>query len=905
MPCDDNVTHCLNNADGADKEIQCTQCGKKVNSKTYLRHFATKHADLSSLSVTLVDTKRLMFLVRKASTGPASPVHCQLRPGELPAFMCGKAECMSNWNLMVQDKKPEWHCKHANAARAHRNWAALVKQPQPAISLQTKYLTELLERNNVTQECHDQLLDLDGAATKVNTSMLVKFQDPVMATSSASYFSVFSGLERQTAAKGDALPIVEDTIRTLVTIPDRTDVATIGKVLKASWHCECQVAQAKGKKACVHIHAVMWHLVQELLVAQGVECGDVARVEDGDVGARAAGLAVPSAPKARTYCSYVSIGEAKANMKYLLTHKMIPFTSISALNIAPSLPNNNELWASESVCHNLECNGEPLCRGPTTPGKIYDRDNQTYMVTLISRQCKRCSRIYRYQTSEHGVFNFNNKKLFTLRFMAHIKTQFHNGVPFQEMAQMIRDLHHPCSLPPTQDLINAYAAFEALLDQELPPCPKCGFFPPVLVLDNCAKVCYERPKNITLQDMRDRVPKNFDGQVNIKDAWTRVKMAALVHGVASHLAATFQLAPSLHETAMIVHPMASFSDTALNSEYLKGGNGQAEGPMLRQQLLANVTDESKKEMAQLAAKISDNLSSGHLTNKALIKLCKEAGFQRSSSCNREELEQMLTRYVGEVHAIVWDTPFIKAFPSSGHKSGGLYSAVCPHRMATAVKPLERGEGMGDGADVMRSLKHPATVFVYDAADNLALYANKIEPLLIPSPDLGRLDAVGANEWQHKLVCHGDPSDDQAATPIELPEGLSRFEMPHPLTRTAVRKIVYDGFHLTNSTNPRDAQRDPKLLLSGTRGHLNTPAAEQFNKALGERALHLNKLSFSRFLLLQRSRIIGLNRVKAAAMLRRMRQELDKSEAAYIVDSHPRWGYAVFTQKTVDDEEMAD
>jgi hypothetical protein len=203
------------------------------------------------------------------------------------------------------------------------------------------------------------------------------------------------------------------------------------------------------------------------------------------------------------------------------------------------------------------------------------------------------------------------------------------------------------------------------------------------------------------------------------------------------------------------------------------------------------------------------------TRAAMMEHCSKLGIRISSAMSMSDLivslrNKLVENYFKSGENI--DGPeMMKFFTPFRSTSGGLLTASCAHGIIYAIKFLLRAESSRDVMDILKSMKYPPSVVIYDNADNLARHADKCYKNFF-GPNLGR--AVEASKFN---IERAEYSISSKKTLFDEP--VSQYG----------RLALYDKFHQGNSKKESAILR--RVALFKDLKNLNTQVAEQLNSQI--------------------------------------------------------------------------
>ncbi|XP_070407644.1 HMG domain-containing protein 3-like isoform X2 [Nothobranchius furzeri] len=375
-------------------------------------------------------------------------------------------------------------------------------------------------------------------------------------------------------------------------------------------------------------------------------------------------------------------------------------------------------------------------------------------------------------------------------------------------------------------MLHAYMHFEALTAHSYSySCYKCGYYPPVVIMDLHRKGVFNMPTS-----EMETPPADFDGRVNIKDFYDSVTSQIICTGLlTSGRKNPFLVLPSYHNWAPWIGPKCRDGDIVFNTEH------------------------EKLHAPRQAAEMSDLQMTEERLQDALInlrvdmvrKLCKQCGIDSKGS----KMDLILRLREEMKNRSSYDKIFEKVWGASG----GWAVVMCPCAVVYSIKFNLRAESPRDYADILLSWKHFPNIAIYDFARGLATHTNLREPENLPfSPHEGRL-AEASND-NVKSAAEGKLK-------VHLPWLKSKKKDAdtncHPLTGSSEHYTLYDVFHEKNTKDPRDILRRIALVPE-LAGWVNSQCAEQLFADMRKNNYFLNTLTPSEHIFMMRNKLHHYN-----------------------------------------------
>lgn len=156
------------------------------------------------------------------------------------------------------------------------------------------------------------------------------------------------------------------------------------------------------------------------------------------------------------------------------------------------------------------------------------------------------------------------------------------------------------------------------------------------------------------------------------------------------------------------------------------------------------------------------------------------------------------------------------------------------------------ESARDHVDGLLSFQTFPTCFISDVSGQVAQHMNNRTKQVFFQPNDGRLrppTKENLDKAAEKALELQMPWVQSMALPTYLgsTNSASRWNKPHPVTKTSERYALYDRFHQTNQTRPEEIMRSLNLCPE-LRAQVNSSVAEQFNRELASIRYSLTQMN---------------------------------------------------------------
>ncbi|RXN06671.1 HMG domain-containing 3 isoform X2 [Labeo rohita] len=299
----------------------------------------------------------------------------------------------------------------------------------------------------------------------------------------------------------------------------------------------------------------------------------------------------------------------------------------------------------ETSC--VECAGEltePLLI--TADAKLVTYTGVVNGFSTYCKACPDCGLMYRYQEWSDGIHNFNDHILITLHLCIVLRESLQTHHSVSRAIEVLEQTENK-TFPKKATILHAYMHFEAMTSHSyMYSCYKCGYYPPVVVMDLHRKGVFNMP----VSEM-EAPPAHFDGTVDIKLFWDSVMSEIVCSGL---LPLSEMEAPPAHFDGVVDSKL--FWDSVMSeivcSGFLPCGrknpfvvvpcyNNWAPwiGPKTRRDDIVFNTEHEKFHAPRQATEMADLQMTEERLQDALInlkvdmvrKLCKQCGLDSKGS----------------------------------------------------------------------------------------------------------------------------------------------------------------------------------------------------------------------------------------------------------------------------------
>ena len=317
-------------------------------------------------------------------------------------------------------------------------------------------------------------------------------------------------------------------------------------------------------------------------------------------------------------------------------------------------------------------------------------------VRIFSKKCPKCYIIHRYQESQDGVHNYNNRTLLTFKLCDLTLKNFERHCPPGNFLESI--LAHHRQTVDLQELRNAFIHYCAMLDIPYAySCMICGYHPSIIVSDVDRK-CNFRIAADSLPKVAESIEND---EVDVKKFWGAIEDEILIRGFLHkgernpiEVSPSFTFwAPWLGENTRNIQ--------VLNTEYKK------------------IKPDDSTDINEVGDldEISDDVLCEMMASKSAKEIkqkCKSVGLSDQGSkidCILRLKSKIGTRSECD-----------KFFSKVWGKSGGWLKLLCPHQITYYIKNLLRAESTRDHVDALQSFRHQPSIAVNDMPHMIAGHA---------------------------------------------------------------------------------------------------------------------------------------------------------------------------------------
>ncbi|CAM4735890.1 unnamed protein product [Leuciscus chuanchicus] len=435
------------------------------------------------------------------------------------------------------------------------------------------------------------------------------------------------------------------------------------------------------------------------------------------------------------------------------------------------------------------------------------------------RACPGCGLMYRYQEWRDGIHNFNDHMLITLHLCIVLRTSVQTHHSVSGAIEVLEQTENK-TFPKKATILHAYMHFEAMTSHNyLFSCYKCGYYPPVVVMDLHRKGVFNMP----VSEM-EAPPAHFDGTVDTKQFWDSVMSEIICSGLlACGRKNPFVVAPSYTNWAPWIGPKTRKADTVCNTEHEK-----FHAPRQATEMADLQMTEERLQDALINLKVD-----------MVRNLCKQCGLDSKGS----KMDLILRLRDEMKNRSSYDKIFEKVWGASG----GWAVVMCPCAVVYSIKFNLRAESPRDYADILLSWKHFPNIAIYDFARGLATHTNLREPETLPfRPHEGRLAEVTTDNLH--LAGEGKL---KVSLPWLKTKKTDTDANCHPITGTSDHYTLYDVFHERNTKDARDSLRRIGLVPE-LAGWVNSQCAEQLFSDMRKNNYFLNTLTPSEHIFMTRN-----------------------------------------------------
>ncbi|XDV48466.1 hypothetical protein PO909_017872 [Leuciscus waleckii] len=418
--------------------------------------------------------------------------------------------------------------------------------------------------------------------------------------------------------------------------------------------------------------------------------------------------------------------------------------------------------------------------------------------------------MYRYQEWRDGIHNFNDHMLITLHLCIVLRTSVQTHHSVSGAIEVLEQTENK-TFPKKATILHAYMHFEAMTSHNyLFSCYKCGYYPPVVVMDLHRKGVFNMPgkqqnKQIMMIERKvmiffNTMPKSAGGRKN-----------------------PFVVAPSYTNWAPWIGPKTRKADTVCNTEHEK-----FHAPRQATEMADLQMTEERLQDALINLKVD-----------MVRNLCKQCGLDSKGS----KMDLILRLRDEMKNRSSYDKIFEKVWGASG----GWAVVMCPCAVVYSIKFNLRAESPRDYADILLSWKHFPNIAIYDFARGLATHTNLREPETLPfRPHEGRLAEVTTDNLH--LAGEGKL---KVSLPWLKTKKTDTDANCHPITGTSDHYTLYDVFHERNTKDARDSLRRIGLVPE-LAGWVNSQCAEQLFSDMRKNNYFLNTLTPSEHIFMTRN-----------------------------------------------------
>ncbi|XP_039608198.1 uncharacterized protein LOC120528177 isoform X2 [Polypterus senegalus] len=329
-----------------------------------------------------------------------------------------------------------------------------------------------------------------------------------------------------------------------------------------SWHCPC----SKPRMSCLHKYIAKWHLFQtnrelfkRVKSTEDSEEFKIGNTKDTNWS---------ESDSVRKETLYPPKGDGLVKMvTYLYHKKRIPAILPTEVCAPPDFHNfPKHLIPAETSCS--LCPGIVPLTDPvliSSKAKIVTFYGTVEGVATYCKQCELCGQVYRFQEWSGGLHNFNDHIILSIHLCLFLRNSLQNHTSIGNAIDIL-ELTTNQKFPKRDCLLHGYLHFEALSAHEYNySCIRCGFHPPVVVMDLHKKGVFSMPASEI-----EETPTDYDGKVNVEDFWESVDLEMISRGfVKSNCQNPFVVKPNYHNWAPWIGSHTRKSSAVLNTEFAK------------------------------------------------------------------------------------------------------------------------------------------------------------------------------------------------------------------------------------------------------------------------------------------------------------------------------------------------
>ena len=485
--------------------------------------------------------------------------------------------------------------------------------------------------------------------------------------------------------------------------------------------------------------------------------------------------------------------------QYVYTNKRIPYV----------LP---ESCLAETCALSVICPHEDICCGTKLLKKMVSQKGQVYSrlgiksnISVWSKRCSTCDKLYWYNEIKEGIFNHDNHTFLTLDLLEWLRNAVYEHTAIGREVSALNG-RYKCKMD--ADVIRkAFFKYVSLLElDKCFNCVLCGHHPVILTFDAIRKTSFRLSQ---LDDVEDR-----EGVVNCQKFWDDVNLTCLDESIGG--VTTGKIQPSLGYWPPFI-PESTRGETVYSTEHLKGTDNT------ENEYLRSISEEHLEDLFNFA------------DLKMLKEVCESCGISTRNKTKGKLIEALKS-------AVESFADIDKLFFKIWQGSGGTMTATCPHGVTYAFKCLLKAESSRDVRDILISLRYPPNVVISDVPHLVTSIVNRSVPNFfmphngcVAEPTESNIDKVKKGRFEQLSFPNLNNRFEPARSGLNLTGSVM-----HPITLLTRRWSLYDKFHQGNSKDPTNVMRRTELIkeLNG----VVTETAEQLNNFISRKTYFLDSMS---------------------------------------------------------------
>nr|XP_026690518.1 uncharacterized protein LOC113474284 [Ciona intestinalis] len=676
-------------------------------------------------------------MVGCTSGGILTPIHVQKHCQNFIS-KCSNSDCEVLLTTARQTN-PGLECPHIESIK----YAYF----EPAIVLHTEFLNQMKQIGIVSEKTYSTILELQETCVEMGIPIVVQANFEVLGYHARfSYYSVYTNEEIY----------VDKWLR--IRVMHDTETGT--------WSCQCP--RASGTSTCLHESIAKWLAFQN----------------NKDI----------------LYQEMLSKNEPTASqekeMTYLLESKIIP--EVIPQEYLTEDPPLSVLVPDETVC--------PFCSSDLEIFKklnctVYGINKIWKGTTMITKLCRSCKCITRFQNYKSGFHNYNNQIILSICLCLKLLKGIESHV---DVETTIKILFENSETLPISHLRNGFYHFCALKDFSYDfNCLKCGHSPKILIADGNWANCCKRPVDAVVEEDVDKET------VECEDLWGNYRKEIIGRGFCESTKNPWAVKITYSSISPWIGKNSRKSNMLYNTEFLK----------------CKIINHPKSVKQSNDKSISQEQILDALHKKepqSLQNLCDEIGI-----CSKGSVEVLYNR-LNEM--VLFKDIYPKFFKRIKKCGGGVLHFRCPHGICYYFKTLLRQESARDFVDGLLSLKQQPIVFISDVASQVAHHGENRKTGMF-KPHKGMLF-----EWSEENL---QREKEGQLKPVEI-----------NLQSNAQFYSLIDRFHMRSKKKcPEKTFRS--LALAKNLSLVNSSIAEQTNAQMSKDRSFLYPMKFVNFMYITR------------------------------------------------------